>query len=72
MSGKPDMKFSAVAGETAAMTAAYFAKHKCSECKFAFDWKGYLACGIRRGGVDHPFLFPDKDYRACNKFKERD
>lgn len=65
-------KFTAAAGATAAMTAAYFAKHKCSECKFSFDWRGYLACDIRKGAIDHPFLFLDKDHIACNKFRNKE
>lgn len=65
-------KFTAAAGEVAAMTAAYFEKHKCSECKFSFYWRAYLACGIRKGDVDHPFLIPDKEHRACNKFRNKE
>ena len=65
------MKFKAAAGETAAMTAAYFAKHKCLECKYSFFWRSFLSCAIRPGAIDHPFIFPDPDHQACDRFIER-
>ena len=65
------MKFKAAAGETAAMTAAYFAKHKCKECKHAFYWRNFLSCAIRPRAIDHPFILLNKNQTACNRFIER-
>lgn len=65
-------KFTAAAGETAAMTAAYFAKHKCSECE------AYFRDGINEYCLARPRhhsgvacrLCPDST--ACNKFRNKE
>lgn len=63
-------KFTAAAGETAAMTAAYFAKHKCSECAAYFrDGINEYCLARPRNGAVACRLHPGST--ACNKFREK-
>jgi hypothetical protein len=65
-------KFTAAAGETAAMTAAYFAKHKCSEC--VAYWRDgideYCLARPRKNGTVAVRLLPGST--ACNKFRNKE
>ena len=64
-------KFTAAAGETAAMIAAYFAKHKCRECAAYFrdGITEYCLARPRNGTVAFQ-LCPDST--ACNKFRNKE